>query len=159
MQFLTIADALVESGRLGQKTGAGYYRYDPDTRARYSDPQVSEVIRREASRHGVSQRVLTKEEIQDRHILSLVNEGFRILEEGIAQRPGDIDLVYVHGYGFPSYRGGPMFYASQRGLDSVFDRLEALAARSGELYWKPAPLLKRLVEQGQTLEEWMANRT
>jgi 3-hydroxyacyl-CoA dehydrogenase len=154
-----IADALVESGRLGQKTGAGYYRYDPDTRARYSDPQVSEVIRREASRHGVSQRVLTKEEIQDRHILSLVNEGFRILEEGIAQRPGDIDLVYVHGYGFPSYRGGPMFYASQRGLDSVFDRLEALAARSGELYWKPAPLLKRLVEQGQTLEEWMANRT
>ena len=103
--------------------------------------------------------MLTKEEIQDRHILSLVNEGFRILEEGIAQRPGDIDLVYVHGYGFPSYRGGPMFYASQRGLDSVFDRLEALAARSGELYWKPAPLLKRLVEQGQTLEEWMANRT
>ncbi|WP_394133120.1 3-hydroxyacyl-CoA dehydrogenase NAD-binding domain-containing protein [Marinobacter nauticus] len=154
-----IADALVESGRLGQKTGAGYYRYDPDTRARYSDPQVSEVIKREASRYGVSQRLFTKEEIQDRHILSLVNEGFRILEEGIAQRPGDIDLVYVHGYGFPSYRGGPMFYASQRGLGSVFDRLEALAASSGELYWKPAPLLKRLVEQGQTLEEWMASRT
>ncbi|WP_338089301.1 3-hydroxyacyl-CoA dehydrogenase NAD-binding domain-containing protein [Marinobacter daepoensis] len=150
-----IADALVEMGRLGQKTGAGYYRYDPETRARSFDPEVLEVIRCEAERHGVVQRTLNNEEILDRHILALVNEGFRILEEGIAQRPGDIDLVYVHGYGFPSYRGGPMFYASQRGLDVVCQRLEALADQSGERYWEPAPLLKQLVDQGQSLDDWM----
>ncbi len=153
-----IADALVEMGRLGQKSGAGYYRYDPETRARSVDPEVLEVIEAQASKHGVSRRALSSDEILDRHLMALVNEGFRILEEGIAQRPGDIDVAYVHGYGFPAYQGGPMFYAAQRGLASVRDRLKALQRQTGAGYWEPAPLLERLVSQGQSLDDWMAEK-
>ncbi|MEE3118375.1 MAG: 3-hydroxyacyl-CoA dehydrogenase NAD-binding domain-containing protein, partial [Pseudomonadota bacterium] len=153
-----IADALVEMGRLGQKSGAGYYRYDPETRARSVDPEVLEVIEAQASKHGVSRRALSSDEILDRHLMALVNEGFRILEEGIAQRPGDIDVAYVHGYGFPAYHGGPMFYAAQRGLASVRDRLKALQRQTGAGYWEPAPLLERLVSQGQSLDDWMAEK-
>ncbi len=153
-----IADALVEMGRLGQKSGAGYYRYDPETRARSVDPEVLEVIEAQASKHGVSRRALSSDEILDRHLMALVNEGFRILEEGIAQRPGDIDVAYVHGYGFPAYQGGPMFYAAQRGLASVRDRLKALQRQTGAGYWEPAPLLERLVSEGQSLDDWMAEK-
>lgn len=151
-----IADALVELGRLGQKAGAGYYKYDPDTRARSTDPVVLDVIREQARKHGVQRRELSDEEILDRHLLALINEGFRILEEGIAQRPGDIDVVYVHGYGFPSYRGGPMFYAGQRGLGNVLGSIEKLYGATGEPYWAPAPLLKKLVATDLTLDDWMA---
>lgn len=153
-----IADTLVEMGRLGQKTGAGYYRYDPKTRARSTDPEVLAVIEEQASKYGVKRRELSDEEILDRHLMALINEGFRILEEGIAQRPSDIDAVYVHGYGFPSYRGGPMFYASRRGLKAVYECVENLYNRTGEAHWSPAPLLTKLVESNQTLEDWMANK-
>lgn len=151
-----IADALVELGRLGQKAGAGYYKYDPDTRTRSTDLAVLNIIREQAWRHGVQRRELSSEEILDRHLLALINEGFRILEEGIAQRPGDIDVVYVHGYGFPSYRGGPMFYASQRGLGSVLGSIEKLYGATREPYWAPALLLKKLVANDLTLDDWMA---
>lgn len=153
-----IADALVDMGRLGQKAGAGYYRYDPDTRARSVDPAVLPIIEAQASKHGVSRRSVADGEILDRHLMALVNEGFRILEEGIAQRPGDIDVVYVYGYGFPPYQGGPMFYAARRGLPAVYDRLVELQAQTGEAYWAPAPLLEQLVRNGQSLDDWMAAR-
>jgi len=153
-----IADALVEMGRLGQKTGAGYYRYDPETRMRSDDAEVLAVIEKQAEKHGVARRRLSDEEILDRHLMALINEGFRILEEGIAQRPSDIDVVYVHGYGFPSYRGGPMFYAGERGLKNVYDCLEDLYKRTGEVYWEPAPLLATLVRNNQTLEEWAVGK-
>ena len=151
-----IADTLVEMGRLRQKTGAGYYRYDPKTRARSADPDVLEVIKEQAEAHGVSRRVLSDQEILDRHLMALINEGFRILEDGIAQRPSDIDAVYVHGYGFPAYRGGPMFYASRLGLGAVHECLTGLYNCSGEAHWIPAPLLTKLVESKQTLDDWMA---
>ncbi|MEH6561776.1 MAG: 3-hydroxyacyl-CoA dehydrogenase family protein, partial [Marinobacter sp.] len=138
--------------------GAGYYRYDPKTRARSTDPEVLAVIEEQASKYGVKRRELSEEEILDRHLMALINEGFRILEEGIAQRPSDIDAVYVHGYGFPSYRGGPMFYASRRGLKAVYECVENLYNRTGEAHWSPAPLLTKLVESNQTLEDWMANK-
>ncbi|MFV8572302.1 3-hydroxyacyl-CoA dehydrogenase NAD-binding domain-containing protein [Marinobacter sp. SBS5] len=153
-----IADALVEMGRLGQKTGAGYYKYDPETRARSSDPEVLAVIEAQARKHGVVRRSFTDEEILDRHLLALVNEGFRILEEGIAQRPSDIDVVYLCGYGFPSYRGGPMFYAARRGLKEVYERLLALQKQTGEAHWAPALLLETLVLNGQSLDDWATTK-
>jgi len=149
-----IADALVELGRLGQKTGAGYYAYDPETRARSADPVVLEVIRAQAEKHGVRRCSLSDEKILNRHLMALINEGFRLLEEGIALRPGDIDVVYVNGYGFPAYRGGPMFYASQRGLEHILECIETLYADTGESHWAPAPLLKKLVSSNRTLDEW-----
>lgn len=154
-----IADTLVEMGRLGQKTGAGYYRYDPETRARSADPEVLAVIEAKARQHEVERRVFSDAEILDRHLMGLINEGFRILEEGIAQRPSDIDVVYVHGYGFPSYRGGPMFYASRRGLKAVYECIESLHKSTGEAHWAPAPLLTALVETNQTLDDWMASKS
>lgn len=154
-----IADALVEQDRLGQKTGAGYYRYDPQTRARTPDPEVLEIIQAQAAQHGVQQRELSDGEILDRHLLALINEGFRILEEGIAQRASDIDVVYVCGYGFPSYRGGPMFHASQRGLKNVYDSILKLQKQTGEAHWAPAPLLEQLVSEGRSLSDWESDRT
>ena len=153
-----IADALVEMGRLGQKSGAGYYRYDPETRARSSDPEVLEVIEAQARAHGVQRRTMTDQEILDRHLMALINEGFHILGEGIAQRPSDIDVVYVNGYGFPVFRGGPMFTASQMGLREVYDCICALRDKTGADYWQPAPLLEQLALEGKTLDSWSANK-
>ncbi|KRW81585.1 3-hydroxyacyl-CoA dehydrogenase NAD-binding domain-containing protein [Marinobacter sp. P4B1] len=153
-----IADALVEMGRLGQKSGAGYYRYDPETRARSSDPEVLEVIEAQARAHGVQRRTMTDQEILDRHLMALINEGFHILGEGIAQRPSDIDVVYVNGYGFPVFRGGPMFTASQMGLREVYDCICALRDKTGADYWQPAPLLEELALEGKTLDSWSADK-
>ena len=153
-----IADALVEMGRLGQKSGAGYYRYDPETRARSSDPEVLEVIEAQARAHGVQRRTMTDQEILDRHLMALINEGFHILGEGIAQRPSDIDVVYVNGYGFPVFRGGPMFTASQMRLREVYDCICALRDKTGADYWQPAPLLEQLALEGKTLDSWSANK-
>ena len=146
-------DALVEAGRLGQKSGAGFYRYDPETRARTPDPEVLEIIEREAAALGIERRGIDAEEIVDRLIYALVNEGMRIIEEGIAQRSGDIDVVYVYGYGFPAWRGGPMFYADEIGLDKVLARIREFHERFGD-NWTPAPLLERLVADGSTLAQW-----
>ncbi|WP_193165310.1 3-hydroxyacyl-CoA dehydrogenase NAD-binding domain-containing protein [Microbulbifer hainanensis] len=149
-----IADALVEMGHLGQKTGAGYYRYDPETRARITDPEVVEVIETQAKAHGVSRRAIDNSEILNRLTCALINEGSKILQEGIAQRPGDIDVVYVFGYGFPAYRGGPMQYADTVGLKRIHDTIVMFGQRYGEEYWTPAPLLKELAESGKTFAEW-----
>jgi 3-hydroxyacyl-CoA dehydrogenase len=149
-----VADALVEMGRLGQKTAAGFYRYDPDTRQRTSDPEVLALIEREAAALGVERREIDAREIVDRLLLALVNEGMNILDEGIAQRPGDIDVVYVYGYGFPAWRGGPMHYADATGLAQVHERVCEFRQRFGAENWTPAPLLVRLVEAGETLAAW-----
>ena len=140
-----VADALVEMGRLGQKSGAGFYNYDPDTRQRSSDPAVLEIIEREAASAGVQRRQIDAQEIVDRLIFALVNEGMRVLEEGIAQRSGDIDVVYVYGYGFPAWRGGPMHYAEAVGHDKVLARIQEFKDRFGAENWTPAALLQSSV--------------
>lgn len=149
-----VADKLVEMGRLGQKSGAGFYKYDPATRARASDPEVETLIREEALKLGVEQRQFSDEEILQRCFYPLVNEGALILAEGIAQRPSDIDVVYVYGYAFPVAKGGPMFWADQIGLKQIYDRICEFRDKYGELYWKPAPLLKKLADEGSTFAQW-----
>ena len=153
-----VADALVEIGRLGQKTGAGFYNYDPATRKKSSDAAVQEVIEREAKSLGIERNPVAADEIVDRLIYALINEGLRILDEGIAQRPGDIDVVYVYGYGFPAWRGGPMHYADAVGLDRVLERINEFRQRFGGTNWVPAALLERLVRDGRSLAEWVAER-
>jgi 3-hydroxyacyl-CoA dehydrogenase len=150
-----VPDALVEAGRLGQKSGAGFYRYDPDTRAKTPDPEVQAIIEREAEALGVERREIDADEIVDRLIYALVNEGMRIIEEGIAQRPGDIDVVYIYGYGFPPWRGGPMHYADEVGLDKVLARINEFRDRFGDA-WEPAPLLEKLVAEGRSLAGYAA---
>ncbi|MEE8427161.1 MAG: 3-hydroxyacyl-CoA dehydrogenase family protein, partial [Woeseiaceae bacterium] len=149
-----VVDALVEMGRLGQKSGAGFYNYDPATRARSSEPKVLEIVEREAKELGIERQAIAADEIVDRHIYALANEGLRILEEGIAQRPGDIDVVYVYGYGFPAWRGGPMHYADAIGLDTVLSRINEFRERFGAENWTPAPLLEKLVKEKRTIAEW-----
>ncbi|MCP5090881.1 MAG: 3-hydroxyacyl-CoA dehydrogenase, partial [Gammaproteobacteria bacterium] len=139
-----VADVLAEMGRLGQKTGAGFYQYDPDTRKHASDPAVLEVIEHEAAAFGIERREIPDEEIVDRLVYGLVNEGMRIVEEGIAQRPGDIDVVYAYGYGFPAWRGGPMHYADSVGIKRVYERVCEFRDRFGAEAWTPAPLLVQL---------------
>jgi len=145
-----VIDQLVESGRLGQKTGAGFYRYDAASRQRLSDPEVEALIRAEADRLGIATRSFSDDEIVERTIYPLVNEGARILEEGIAQRPGDIDIVYLYGYGFPAHRGGPMFYGSTVGTAAVYRRICEFRDSLGRPDdWQPAPLLERLAREGK----------
>jgi 3-hydroxyacyl-CoA dehydrogenase len=149
-----IADALVEMGRLGQKTGAGYYKYDAQTRARTNDPEVMALVGSMAVAHNITRREFSDAELVLRLILPLINEGAKILEEGIAQRPGDIDVVYVFGYGFPVYRGGPMQYADELGLASVYEQLTRLHQETGEASWQPATLIKTLAETGSSFAQW-----
>lgn len=150
---------LVEMGRHGQKTGSGFYKYDADTRKRMSDPEVEAMIKEEAAKIGVEQRDISDEEILQRCFYPLINEGALILEEGIAQRPSDIDVVYVYGYAFPAAKGGPMHYADHIGLKNVYDKIcEFQSREGGEQYWKPAPLLEKLAKEGKTFAEWGAEQ-
>lgn len=147
-----VNDRLCELGRYGQKTGAGWYKYDENRRA-VPDPEVDELVRRWAIEGGIPQRKISSQEIVERCIYALVNEGARILEEGIALRAVDIDVIYVNGYGFPAYRGGPMWYADTVGLKGVYERICDFHHQFGEL-WEPAPLLKRLAMEGKTFAEF-----
>ena len=133
-------DKLCEMGRYGQKTSAGWYKYD-ENRNILPDPEVAKWVKDWATAAGIPQRDIGREEILDRCIYGLVNEGARILEEGFALRAVDIDIVYLYGYGFPAYRGGPMFYADTVGLKAVYDRICEFEKQHGEL-WTPAPLIK-----------------
>ena len=151
-----VADTLVEMGRLGQKSGAGYYLYDQETRARSTDPQVQTVIEEQAQKHGIRRQPINDETILNRQLMALINEGFKILQEGIAQRPGDIDVVYVFGYGFPAYRGGPMFYADTLGLKYVYENICQYREVYGEKNWTPAALLEQLVKENKSLAQWAA---
>ena len=153
-----VPDRLVEMGRLGQKSGRGFYAYDPESRKPSPDPEVQAVIEQEAAALGIERREIGAGEIVERLIFALANEGFRILEEGIAQRPGDIDIVYVYGYGFPAWRGGPMHYADAVGLDKMLARIEEFRERFGAENWMPAPLLERLAADGVSLKDWAAEK-
>jgi 3-hydroxyacyl-CoA dehydrogenase len=150
--FSNVSDALCEAGRFGQKTGAGWYRYEAGSRTPIPDPKVTAIIEQYRRQRGITPRTVSAQEIVERCIYALINEGARIIEDGIAQRASDIDLVYLNGYGFPAYRGGPMFYADQVGLHDVARALERIAAQPGSdlAVWTPAPLLTRLAQQGQT---------
>lgn len=154
-----IPDALVEMGRLGQKSGAGLYTYDADTRGYEFDAESLAVIEREAQALGVVRSEIDAGEIVDRLIYALINEGLKIVDEGIAQRPSDIDVVYVYGYGFPAHRGGPMHYADVVGLDEVHRRVCEFGERLGVDNWQPASLLEQLVRDKMTLAEWTAARS
>ncbi|PYT81882.1 MAG: 3-hydroxyacyl-CoA dehydrogenase [Acidobacteria bacterium] len=145
-------DRLCEMGRFGQKTGRGWYKYDENRRA-IPDPEVTALVRKWAAEAKIPQRQITREEILDRCLYALVNEGARILEEGYALRPGDIDIIYINGYGFPAHRGGPMWYADTVGLKNVYHRILEFHKQHGEL-WEPAPLLKQLAAQGKTFADY-----
>jgi 3-hydroxyacyl-CoA dehydrogenase len=147
-----IEDRLCELGRFGQKTGAGWYKYD-ENRKPSPDPQVFGLIRQWTSEARIPQRQISPEDIVDRCIYTLVNEGARLLEEGIALRAVDIDIIYLNGYGFPAYRGGPMWHADTVGLKKVYERIRDFQERLGN-WWEPAPLLQRLAEQGKTFAEF-----
>jgi len=140
-----VLEKLYQLGRLGQKSGAGWFRYDAD-RKPIPDPDVERLIETTAKEAGIPRRTISNEEIIERCMYIMINEGARILGEGIALRAGDIDTIYLTGYGFPAYRGGPMWYADTVGLDRVLNRI--LAFR-----WEPAPLLKRFAEEGKTFAE------
>jgi 3-hydroxyacyl-CoA dehydrogenase len=147
-----VADELCEMGRFGQKTGAGWYKYD-ENRKPSGDAVVTALIEQLSLKAGIVRRPITNEEIIERTIYALVNEGARILEEGIALRSVDIDIVYLTGYGFPAWRGGPMFYADTVGLKNVLAKIEEFEKRHGEL-WAPAPLLKKLAGEGKTFGDF-----
>lgn len=151
-----IEDRLCELGRFGQKTGAGWYKYDENRKAS-PDPEVAALIRKWTSEAGIAQRQISSEEIIERCVYTLVNEGARILEEGYALRAVDIDIIYLNGYGFPEYRGGPMWYAGTVGLKRVYERIREFQKQHGG-WWEPAPLLKRLAEQGKTFADFNARQ-
>ncbi|HEY0846221.1 MAG TPA: 3-hydroxyacyl-CoA dehydrogenase NAD-binding domain-containing protein [Noviherbaspirillum sp.] len=152
MKRSVIADQLCELGRFGQKTGKGWYRYEPGKRDAIPDPEVEEIIAGARQAAGITPRKASDEEIIERCIFALVNEGARILEEGIAQRASDIDMVYLTGYGFPSHRGGPMLYAETIGLANVVDRMRRFSAQPGgdAAFWQPAESLVRLARAGES---------
>jgi 3-hydroxyacyl-CoA dehydrogenase len=145
-------DALYSMGRLGQKTGKGWYRYE-DGRTPMPDPDAIAVVRQVAAAAGIAQRDISDREIVDRGIYALVNEGARALADGTARCAADIDVIYVNGYGFPGWRGGPMFHADRVGLETVLDRIRTFERACGPR-WTPAPLLVSLVEQGRTFREF-----
>ena len=152
VRYPKVADELCERGRYGQKTGAGWYKYDENRKA-IPDPEVDALIEQIAAAQGIMRRTVTEEEIIERTQYALINEGAKILEEGIALRAVDIDIIYLNGYGYPAWRGGPMWYGDTVGLKKVYDRVCQFQAEHGEL-WTPAPLLKELAEAGKTFAEY-----
>jgi 3-hydroxyacyl-CoA dehydrogenase len=146
--------ALYDAGRLGQKTGKGYYRYEPGDRTRHDDPDALSILKARAQKLGIAPREHTEREIVERCIYPLLNEGIRILEEGIAIRASDIDVVWTAGYGFPRYRGGPLYYADTIGLKTLLDGMLRYQKIFGPTHWQPAKLLAELVEQGKSLADW-----
>ena len=149
----TIADKICEMGRYGQKTGAGYYKYAHGDRTPQPDPEIEKLIVETSKELGIARRQISDDEIIERTIYALVNEGAKILEEGIAQRASDIDVIYIYGYGFPVYRGGPMCYADTVGLKKVYDRVRQFNDDARKQFpkddrWEPAPLLKKLADSG-----------
>ena len=151
-RYAAIADRIVELGRLGQKSGAGFFRYAEGGRAPEPDPEIERLITEHSAELGIERREIEDDEIRERLLYQLVNEGARILEEGIAQRSSDIDVIYVYGYGFPAHRGGPMFHAGLTGLDHVLARTEHFRDRHGDT-WEPAALLRELAAQDRTFEQ------
>jgi 3-hydroxyacyl-CoA dehydrogenase len=152
--FSKIPDRICELGRFGQKTGAGWYDYKPGDRNALPSEVVTKIILEESSRLGLARRKIGDEEIVERALYALINEGARILEEGIAQRASDIDVVYIAGYGFPDFRGGPMFYADTVGLPNILRAMRAFAKGYQPDAWRPAPLLEKLAAEQGSFAGW-----
>ncbi|MER1967125.1 3-hydroxyacyl-CoA dehydrogenase NAD-binding domain-containing protein [Castellaniella sp. GW247-6E4] len=150
VRYSRIPDMLCEMGRFGQKTGAGWYTYEGGRRNGKPDPAVDDMIVSHRNTLGISARRVSDKEIVERCIYALVNEGARILEDGIAQRASDIDVVYLSGYGFPRQRGGPMFYADEVGLYGIARTMDRFARESGDPFWQPAALVRQLAAEGKT---------
>ena len=155
-RYFRVADMLVEAGRLGQKAGRGAYLYPGGARRRVPDPEVEAMIGAEAARLGIERRKVSDEEILERCLFALINEGARLLGEGIAASAGDIDVIWCNGYGFPRFRGGPMFHADSLGLAVVLEGVRRLGETQGTNDWTPAPLLEELGRNGGTFEAWRA---
>jgi 3-hydroxyacyl-CoA dehydrogenase len=148
----TVREVLCENGRRGQKNGRGYYTYDPDTRASTPDPEVEQLIKDFAIGKGVEQRDVSDQEVLERCLYPMINEGAKILEEGIAIRGSDIDVVWVNGYGWPVYRGGPMYWADYVGLAEIVEKIKSYSASLGGRHWEVSPLLERLANDGGQLQ-------
>ena len=153
LRYSPIADRICEMDRFGQKTGAGWYRYQPGSRTPIPDPEIEKLIIDVSTELGFERRTIGDTEIVERCIYPLINEGAKILEEGIALRPSDIDIVWIYGYGFPRYRGGPMFYADTVGVDNVYEFMAKLYEQQGE-WVKPAPLLEKLAKEGKSFKDY-----
>ena len=151
-RYSAVADRLCERGRFGQKTGAGYYRYEPGSRTPIPDPEVDALIAEVAAESGITRRTIGADEIVERLLYPLVNEGARILDEGIALRASDVDIVWINGYGFPRWRGGVMHWADGVGLDAIHTAIARL--NESQDYWEPAPLLSRLAAEGKSFADF-----
>jgi 3-hydroxyacyl-CoA dehydrogenase len=149
LRYSAVADRVCELGRFGQKTGAGWFRYESGSRTPIPDPVVNELVLQVSAENGFARREVGDQEILERCMYPLVNEGAKILEEGLAQRASDIDVVWMYGYGFPRYRGGPMFWADLVGIKTIYEAMSRLHDEHGDYWLEPAPLLKRLAEQGK----------
>ena len=154
LSYPKVFDRLCETGRFGQKTGAGWYDYQPGDRKAYPSKLVDDLVIAHSQAVGIERRQISDPEIVERLVYALVNEGARIVEEGIASKASDIDIVYLNGYGFPLYRGGPMRYADEVGLANVVAAMRRFAAADANNRqagaWEPAPLLVKLAQAGKT---------
>ena len=155
--YFNVLYQVAEQGRHGQKTGAGFHLYEEGNRTPIPDPAIIELIEQEAEKINMSRAPLDDAEIQQRCVYGLINEGAKILEEGIAYRPGDIDVIWSYGYGFPRFRGGPMYMADQIGTKALLEAIKGYQDGFGD-YWKPAPLLEELAKNGKTFAEWSTAR-
>ena len=144
-----VAEKLCELGRFGQKNGRGFYIYTEGSRAGQPDPEVVKLVEDTSAEVGIERREISDEEVLKRCLYAMVNEGARVLADGIALRPCDIDIVYINGYGFPEVTGGPMFWADKQGLDNIYRDIVKFHEEYGD-FWKPAPLLERLAKEGKT---------
>ncbi|HEX3596791.1 MAG TPA: 3-hydroxyacyl-CoA dehydrogenase NAD-binding domain-containing protein, partial [Polyangiaceae bacterium] len=152
-----VADRLAEMGRFGQKTNAGFYKYEAGNRTPVDDPEVEAIIVQVSKELGIERRQIADEEILERSMYALINEGANILDEKIALRASDIDTVWINGYGFPAHRGGPMFYADTVGLSKVLERVKALQAKHGKV-WTPSTLLEKLAAAGRSFADFDAEQ-
>lgn len=152
--FFRVCKVLCEKGQYGQKTGIGIYKYEG--RKSEPNPELAEIVKQEAAALNITQRDVSDEEIIERLLYSMINEGALILEEGIAIRSSDIDVVFANGYGMPRYRGGPMCYADTIGVKKVYEGICKYRERYGDLYWTPAPLLEQLAREDKTFEGWVS---
>ncbi len=156
--YHAVSDALTALGHLGQKTGRGIYRYAPGSRAPMPDAELSQLVRALADKYGIARRSVSDQEIEQRCVLPLINIGAQILDEGLAWRAADIDVIWTSGYGFPRWRGGPMFHADTLGLDQVVAAMETLGSTGDAYYWRVSPLLRELAATGRTFADWDRSR-
>jgi 3-hydroxyacyl-CoA dehydrogenase len=150
-RYVEIADRICERGWFGQKTGRGFYLYPQGARTGQPDPEVLAIVDAERAKKGITPRTFTPEDIMRRYMAAMVNEGAKVLADGIALRPLDIDVTFLYGYGFPRFRGGPMKHADTVGLGQILADIRTFA-QEDPLFWQPAPLLEKLVAEGQNFD-------